>query len=493
MLKRWGSSTSRLALHCSAAALAVALAGCAVGPDYVRPEFKTPENYKEAEGWVAAQPNDAIDRDGWWKLFNDPLLDDLAAQLKVSNQNIAAAQAAYEQARAVVREQRAGLFPTLSLTGNATRADSGGSGSSRIVTDQNGGTSVIAGGDTIRNSFRASLGASWEPDVWGRLRRTLNNANASAQASAADLASATLSAQGELVTNYLSLRETDAEIELLKATLEGYERSLQIAKNRHSVGVAALSDVLSAQTQLYGTQADLAGMALQRDQLEHAIAVLLGKTPASFKLQPAEWNGVVPQIPLSLPSTLMQRRPDIAAAERQVAMANEQIGIQRSAYFPSLSLSASYGSSSQKVSDLFDASTLLWSIGASISQTLFDFGARGARMDQVQAAYNQSVASYRQTVLTAFQNVEDQLSGTRVLERQYGLRQQTSEVADRNEQLMVNQYRAGQVAYSEVVTAQASALSSRRSLVQSALQRQTTAVALIQALGGGWSAEPEKP
>jgi len=476
-----------------AAAFFVLATGCAVGPDYQRPDSPTSAAFKEAEGWSPAAPADAIDRGRWWQLFEDPQLDALAQQVLVSNQNIAAAQAAYAQARALVSQQRAGLFPSIDLSGSATRSDSGGGNSSRTVTDSTTGeTTVISGGGSINNSYRASIGASWEPDVWGRLRRTVEGAAASEQASAADLASATLSAQGELVTNYLSLRETDAEIALLKQTLEGYERALQIAQNRYQVGVAPRTDLLSAQTQLYGTQADMESLARQRGQLEHAIAVLVGQAPANFRLEPAPWNGIVPGVPVGLPSTLLQRRPDIAAAERRLANANAQIGIARSAYFPNLSLSASYGSSTSSLSELFSASSMLWSLGVSATETLLDFGARKAQVAQARAGYDQAVATYRQSVLAAFADVEDQLTGARVLERTQQLRRQASTVADENEGLVLNRYKAGQVAFSEVVTAQASALSARRTLIQASLDRQTTAVALIQAIGGGWDAESPK-
>lgn len=470
--------------------IAVAVAGllgaCAVGPDYRRPDLPTPATYKEAGDWQPAQPDDALDRGAWWSLFDDPLLDALAGQVVVSNQNVAAAQAAYAQARATVREQRASLFPTIDLSAGATRSGSHSSGTTVVNT---GGTSVTTGTSRVRTTYQADIGASWEPDVWGRLRRTVESANANLQASAADLASATLSAQGELVTDYLSLRETDAEIALLEKTVAGYQRSATIASNRYQVGVAPRSDMLSAQSQLYSTQADLEGLQRTRAQLEHAIAVLLGKSPADFSLAPADWNGVVPQVPVGVPSTLLQRRPDIAAAERAVAAANADIGIEQSAWFPSLSLSGSYGTAASTLHDLFDASALVWSLGASAAETLLDFGGRGARIAGARASYDQAVANYRQTTLAAFQDVEDQLTGTRVLERQYALRRQASTIADENEQVMLNQYRAGQVGFSDVVTAQASALSARRALVQAALDRQTTAVALIQALGGGWQAD----
>ena len=462
-------------------AVPLLLAGCAVGPDYERPPIDIGGSFKEAGDWVPATPAEAIERGQWWQLFADPQLDALMAQLDVSNQNIAAAVAAYDQSRALVRQQRASLFPSVDLSFGVTRT---GSGSSRnnVVT---GGT-VSSSNNRIRNNYQTSIGASWEPDIWGRLRRNVENAEAGAQASAADLALARLSAQGELATNYLSLRQADAEIALLQQTLEGYARALEIANNRYKVGVAPKTDVLSAQTQFYNTQAELEGLHRTRATLEHAVAVLLGKVPAQFSLLPAEWNPQVPQVPVGLPSALLQRRPDIASAERQMAAANDSIGIAKAAWFPSFSLSGSYGANSQTLGDLFETSATVWSLGASAAQTLLDFGARKAQVEQARASYRQAVANYRQTTLTAFQEVEDNLSATRVLERQYELRQQASAIADENERLILNQYRAGKIAFVEVVTASASALSARRTLSQAALDRQTTAVALIQAIGGGW-------
>jgi NodT family efflux transporter outer membrane factor (OMF) lipoprotein len=467
----------------------VMLSGCAVGPDYQRPDVAvTNDRFKEAGGdWLPAAPADALDRGAWWALFGDPQLDALAAQVVVSNQNVAAAQAAYAQARAAVREQRASLFPIVDLSLGATRSGTKSSGGSTVVST--GGTSVSVGSASrVRTTYQSDIGASWEPDVWGRLRRGVESANASLQASAADLASATLSAQGELVTDYLSLRETDAEIALLAQTVEAYQRTLTITQNRYKAGVAPKSDVLSAQSQLYSAQADLEGLQQTRAQFEHAIAVLLGSAPADFSLAAADWNGTVPAVPVGLPSTLMQRRPDIAAAERQVAAANANIGVQQSAWFPSLTLQGSYGTTSSTLHDLFDTSAVVWSLGASAAETLLDFGTREALVAQARASYDQAVANYRQVTLTAFQGVEDNLSATRVLERQYELRRRASAVADENERVLMNRYRAGQIAFSDVVTAQASALNARRSLVQAALSRQTTAVALVQALGGGWHA-----
>ena len=456
-----------------AAALILAVSGCAVGPAYQRPTTLEVSAFKEAEGWVAAAPADALERGPWWQLFGDPVLDQLAERVDVSNQNVAAAVAAYAQARAVVRVSRASLFPTVTLNGGANRSHSSSSSNS---------------GGRTGSSFDVSIGASWEPDVWGRLGRAADSASASAQASEADLASARLSAQGELAVNYLTLRQLDAQKALLESTLAGYRRTLEITQNRYSAGIAAKTDVLQAQTQLANAQADDAGLVRQRAQLEHAMAVLVGQAPGNFSLPATAWSPSVPQVPVGLPSTLLQRRPDIASAERAVAAANEQIGIARSAYFPSVPLGASYGLGASRVADLFSASSSVWSLGLSAAQTLFNAGATTARVEGSEAAHAQAVARYRQTVLAAFQGVEDQLAATRVLLAQQDARRQASEAADQVEQQLLNRYRSGQVGYTEVITAQATALSARRALVQALADRQTTAVALIQSLGGGWQA-----
>ena len=459
---------STLQRHVLALAALALLAGCAVSPVYEVPATAAPVAFKEAAGWQPAAPADTLERGPWWTLFGDAQLNQLAEGIDISNQNVAAAIASYEQARALVREQRASLFPTVSLSGSGTRAG--------------GGEQQTA------NNYRAALGASWEPDIWGRLRAGVTGADASASASAADLAAARLSAQGELATNYFSLRQSDAQIALLNSTIEGYQRVLDITRNRFSSGIAAKSDLLQAQTQLANAQIDLSSQVRARAQLEHVIAILLGRAPSDFTLAVAPWTVTVPDVPVGVPSTLLQRRPDIAAAERRVALANEQIGIARSAYYPSLSLTGSYGSGASKVGDLFNASSSLWSFGLSAAQTLFNAGATTASVDAAKAGHEAAVARYRQTVLTAFGSVEDQLSATRALAEQIDLRRQASAAADEVEQQMLNRYNAGQVGYTEVVTAQVTALSARRQLVQAQADRQTTAVALIQALGGGWQA-----
>ena len=453
-----------------AAALALLVTGCAVGPAYQRPTTPDVAAYKEAGDWVIAAPADALERGPWWLLFNDPVLNDLAARVEVSNQNVASAVAAYAQARALVAEQRAGLFPSVTLGGGVTRSETAAN---------------------IRNNYQASLGASWEPDVWGRLQSVANGAAALEAASTADLATAKLSAQGELAVNYLSLRQQDAQKALLASTLTGYARALDIAQNRYTAGIAAKTDLLQAQTQLANAKADEAGLQRTRAQLEHAIAVLVGQAPGNFTLPAAvDWKPSVPDVPVGVPSTLLQRRPDIAAAERRVASANEQIGAAKAAYYPSLSLNASVGTAASRVADLFSAPAALWSLGLSAAQVLFKGGALDARLDGANAAHAQAVARYRLVVLTAFQNVEDQLSATRVLKVQQELRAQASSSADQVEQQVLNRYRSGQISYTEVITAQTTALSARRALVQSTADRQTTAVALIQSLGGGWVATP---
>ena len=452
-------------------ALTLALAGCAVGPDYRRPSAPVPAAYKEATvaagaTWLPAAAPGVFARGEWWRLFGDAELDRLAGRIAIDNQNVIAAAASYRQAQAIVREAGAARFPTLGLSGSARRT--GGRDQAEV------------------NAFQISLAADWAPDLWGRVSRGVESASASAEASAADLASARLSAQGELAIDYFSLREADAEAALLLRTIEGYERALQITRNRYDAGIAPKTDVLQAETQLASTRADLAALLADRARFEHAIAVLVGVAPGDFAIPQAAWSPVVPPVPLGIPSELLQRRPDIASAERQVVVANAQIGIERSAYYPSLSLGGTLGSSQSRLGDLLSASGALWSIGISVAQTVFDAGATRARVEGAEAGRDAAVARYRQTVLTAFQAVEDQLATARSLAEQAELRRQASDAADQVEQQVLNRYRAGQVGYTDVVTAQASALSARRALTQAGVNRQVSAINLIQALGGGW-------
>jgi NodT family efflux transporter outer membrane factor (OMF) lipoprotein len=455
--------------------LIAALAGCAVGPTYQRPDMETPVAFKEGGGeWVKAVPADTLERGPWWELFQDAELNALATQVEVSNQNVAAAVAAYAQARALVAEQRASLFPTVSLDLSGSRT--GGEG-----------RSTTSGTSSSRSSYQVGIGGSWEPDVWGRLRRGVDSARAGQQASQADLQAARLSAQGEVATDYFNLRLLDAQRALQEATITGYERTLTITQNRYNAGIVARTDVLQAQTQLANARADMLGLERQRATLEHAIAVLVGKAPANFALaaRPA-WTGTVPDVPFDVPSTLLLRRPDIAAAERRAAQASEQIGIAQSAYYPSLNLTGSAGLGAASIGDLFSASALVWSLGASLAQTLFNAGATGARVDSARAGLEEASARYRQTVLTAFKDVEDQLVASRILQQQLVLRQQAAQAANLVEQQVLNRYLAGQVGYTDVITAQVTAQNARRSEAQALSDRQVAAVALIQALGGGW-------
>lgn len=452
-------------------AVAAAIAGCTVGPTYQRPEplqaGTLPANFKELAGWVPAAPADALERGPWWTLFADPELDRLAAQVETANQNVAVAVANYAQSRALVAQQRASLFPVVSLSAGADRA---------------------GGGErSADNAYRVQIGASWEPDVFGRLRNAVTVSEANAQATAADLASARLAAQGELAINYFSLRQTDAQREMLASTIEGYERVLQITSNRFAAGVSARSDVLQAQTQLATARSDALGLERQRAQLEHAIAVLVGRAPSDFSIAPAPWQVAVPEVPTGVPSTLLQRRPDIAAAERDVAAANADIGIARSAYFPNFGLSAAYGNTTSRVGDLFSASAAAWSFGLSAAQTLFNAGATRASVEGAEARHQATVARYRQVVLDSFADVENQLAATRVLSQQQVLRAEAAQAAGMVEEQILNRYKAGQVSYTEVVQAQVTALNARRNLVQVQADRQTAAVALIQSLGGGWN------
>ena len=462
-------STFRLSIAALAASLA---AGCAVGPAYQRPSTPEPAAFKEAQGWVPAAPADALERGPWWQLFDDPVLNGLAAGVEVSNQNVALAVANYAQARALVAQARSSLFPAVNLNLSGDRAGVRGQGADKV--------------------YRRNLGGSWEPDVWGRLRAGVTSAQAGLEATAADLASARLSAQGELAVNYFALRALDAGKVLLERTIAGYERELQITQNRFNVGIVARTDVLQSETQLANARSDLLNLVRQRAQFEHAIAVLVGKAPGEFALAPEpEWRVKVPAVPVGVPSLLLQRRPDIAAAERDVAAANAEIGIARAAYFPNIGLSASLGTGGSRVSDLFSASNAAWSFGLSAAQAIFNAGATRAGVAGAEARHQAAVARYRQTVLSAFADVEDQLSAVRVLEQQQELQRVASEAADKVEQQILNRYRAGQESYSEVVQAQAVALNARRALVQVQADRQAAAVALIQALGGGWRAGSE--
>ncbi|HTY49855.1 MAG TPA: efflux transporter outer membrane subunit [Steroidobacteraceae bacterium] len=458
--------------------LASLAAGCAIGPNYKRPPTATTNAYKNAVVTAAVVP------DEWWTMYNDQVLNDLEKQVVVSNQNIAEAAAAYMQARALVREDRSNLLPSISLSGSGTHSSTG------LQSATAGGSTAVLGNSASTYSYTEyQLGASaqWELDVWGRLRRTLENARESAQASAADLANATLSARSALATAYLQLRGDDAQRRMLADTAMAYQRTLTITQNKYKAGVSARTDVLQAQAQVYSAQDQEQALLLQRAQLENSIAALIGKPASGFTLpERADWNLPVPQIPAGVPSQLLQRRPDIAAAERSMAAANANIGVQEANYFPAISLTSTFGYASTALKTLFESFSKSTSYGASLSQTLLDFGARRAEVDQARDQYAQAVASYRQTVLTAFQDVENDLVAADIYGKEYELRRQESEADDLAEKLTLNEYNAGTVDFTTVIVAQTTALSARLSLAQMKVSQQTTAVSLIGDLGGGW-------
>jgi NodT family efflux transporter outer membrane factor (OMF) lipoprotein len=461
-----------------AVAVATVLAGCAIGPNYKRPDAAVTDHYKNPVASIPPVP------DEWWTLFNDPVLNDLEQKVIVSNQNIAEASAAYMQARAVVRQDRSNLLPSIDLTGGVTRSIAGSPG--YVVGGASGTGGVVTG--TASTTYQLAASTDWELDVWGRLRRTLENARESAQASAADLANAELAARSQLAIAYLQLRGADAQRKLLSDTEVAYARTEVITQNKYAAGVSARTDVLQAQSQLYSAQDQDQAEILARDQLENAIAALIGKPASGFTITPRDtWDIPSPQIPAGVPSELLQRRPDIAAVERQMAAANATIGVNEANYFPAISLTGSYGFLSTAASTLFNSASLTKSVGGSLSQTLLDFGGRRAQVDQARRAYDQAVASYRQTILTAFQDVENDLASEDIYQKEFELRKKNSDALDLTETLTLNEYKGGTVDFTTVVVAQTAALSARLQLAQMKVSQQTTAVTLITDLGGGWT------
>lgn len=469
----------------------LALAGCSMAPDYRPPAtVAIPASFKEAPGWARATPDDAAARGPWWSLFGDPVLDGLERRVAVTNQNVAAARAAYQAARALVIVQRSSLFPT--ITGSASGQHSGSfSGGQATGIGIGNGANTGTGINTVTSSgsrFALGIGESWEPDLWGRLGNSVTEAKANAQASAGDLANATLSAQGELATDYVDLRGIDAQRVLLDTVIKDYGRALTITTNQYKAGTVAHSNVYQAQATLSSAVAQRQTLDQQRATLEHAIAVLVGENPSSFSITPAAWTPIVPTVPGIVPATLLQRRPDIASAERKVAAANANIGIQRAAYFPQVTLSGSQNTSGSAVRQLFSAATSLWSFGLSGLMTLLDFGARHGQVLQARAQYDEAVANYRQTVLTAFQQVEDYLAGTRVLADVTQSRATAATAATEAERIINNQYLSGTVDYSQVIVAQTNSLTARQNQIQAVVNQQSAAIALIQAIGGGFDA-----
>lgn len=446
--------------------LAFLLAGCAIGPDYSRPDVETPPAYKETGDWVVAQPRDAAPKGKWWEAFQDPVLNGLMVQVEASNQTLRSAEARYTQARAGVAAARSGLYPTIGANAGASRSRQGQ-------------------GQT-NNNYSIGLDAGWEIDLWGRIRRQIEASQAGAEASAADLENVRLSLRAQLATSYFLLRAADVQRVQLDDTVKAFQASLDIANNRYRAGVVAKVDVVTVETQVRGVEAQVIDLRVVRAQLEHAIAVLTGKPPSAFALPPTKFVAHIPQIPPGLPSTLLERRPDIAAAERRMAAANAAIGVAKAAYFPALSLNGSGGFVSSSLSTLFDAPSRVWALGAGLAGTVLDFGARGAQVDIARANYDEAVADYRAAVLQGFLEVEDNLAAARWLADETKVQDETVRLARESTALTFNQYKAGTVGYLNVVLVQAAQLNEERQAVVLLGRRLAANVALIRALGGEW-------
>jgi NodT family efflux transporter outer membrane factor (OMF) lipoprotein len=449
----------------------ICLSGCAVGPNYDRPAFQTTANFKEQGDWKPSEPDDALSRGPWWHIFNDPVLDGLEQQIDISNQNLKAAADAYRQSQALVAQARAALWPTIAGSGSRQRENA------ILPTGRPGEV----------NNLTAT--GTWQLDIWGQARRNVESNAASAQSSAAAVAAARLAAQASLATTYFELRAQDSLQMILDDTVSDEQRSLEITQNRYSFGVAAKADVVTAQTQLLSSQAQQVSAAIDRAQFEHAIAVLIGQQPASFSLPVEALRTDIPTVPAGLPSALLERRPDVAEAERKMAAANAQIGVAVAAYFPNLSLSGSAGYENVGfIRQLVESRNTIWAVGPQLAETLFDGGLRRAQTAQARAAYDASVDNYRQTVLTSLQQVEDNLVALRVLEHQAAIEDQTVAAAKEAERLTLNQYKAGTVPYTSVITAQTTTLASEQTALTVLLNRLSASVALVQAIGGGWTA-----
>ncbi len=455
--------------------LGALFSGCMVGPEYVRPTVEAPVAYKESDGWKVAQPQDDSLRGAWWEIFKESQLNALEEQVDISNQNILAAEAQFRQARALVREARASYFPTVTVGAGVTH-----SRTPALTT----GTSVTARTTTL---YSLPFDVSWELDLWGRIRRTVESNQANAQASAADLEAVRLSVQAALAQSYFQLRTSDAQKELLERTVAAYRESVELTQNRYAAGVASQGDVVQAEAQLKTAQAQLVDIGVQRAQAEHAIALLLGKAPLDFGLPATLFMAPPPPIPVGVPSDLLERRPDIAATERSMVAANAQIGVAEAAFFPTLTLSGSGGFESTSAAQWLTWPMRFWSVGAGVSEVVYDGGLRRAQTDFARAAYEATIAHYRQTVLTAFQGVEDNLAALRILEQEAQVQEEAVTAAQRSETITTNQYKAGTVTYLNVITTQTIALTNQITAVQILGRRMTAAVLLIEALGGGWN------
>jgi len=463
---------------------ALQLTGCVVGPKYHPAAVEAPPAYKEVGDWKPAQPNDRNLGGEWWKIFQDPQLDALEQQVNVSNQNLKAAAAQFQQARAALRYYRADYYPTVTVGPSATRT---------LVSANSPTTTILRG--TTYNDFVLPFDVSYQADVWGKVRKTVEFYREQAQASAADLATVNLSMHADLAVDYFQARSLDAEEQLLNSTVKDYEQALELNESRFQGGIASEVDVEQAKTILQTTRAQAVDVGVARAQYEHAVAILVGKPPAAFSLPPLPLTTPPPHVPINLPSELLERRPDIAASERLVASANAQIGVAKSAYYPTISLGASGGFESSAISTLIQGPSSLWSIGLSAVGTVFDVGRRRALTDQARAAYDYQVASYRENVLTGFQQVEDNLAAVRILEHEAQVQDEAVRAAQRSLALSVIRYKGGVTSYLEVITAQSAALSDEVTAVNILGRRMGNTVLLIQALGGGWdrSTLPERP
>jgi len=475
--------------------LCLTLSACMVGPDYHRPDAPVPVTYKELQGWTIAEPQDATDRGPWWSIYRDPELDRLERQVNVSNQTVKEFEAEYRNAVALVQEARAGLFPTVGLTTSVTHGPGFGGGgrsssnvstaSTATTTGGGGGSGGGGGAPVTQYSIEGSI--DWTPDVWGRIRRQVESQVAAAQVSAADLANAQLSAQMTLAVDYFDLRAEDSLTDLLRRTVAAFDATWRITHNQYLAGTSSLADDVEARAQLEGARAQLVGVGVQRALFEHAIAVLTGHPPAELTIPFGLMPGAVPALPPGLPATLLQRRPDIAAAERQMQQENALIGVQVAAFYPDISLSTLGGFVGSPLSQLFTAANRIWSLGASASETIFEGGERSAAVAAARATYDQSVANYRQTVLSALQQVEDELASLRILAQQAAAEQVAVDATQRAVDVLLNQYRAGTVAYTAVVTEQTALLSDQQTALSIQQSRLTASVDLITALGGGWT------
>lgn len=471
------------AVRVSLIILALFAAGCSVGPKYKQPAIQVPttykeqvpDSYKESQGWKTAQPGDTALKGNWWTLFGDPELDRLEEQVNVGNQNLKAAQARFDQARALIRVNQSQRYPTVTA----------GAG---ISSNRDSGNYVFASGKTNHNfgDFTLPVDVNYEVDAWGRVRHSIAQARDEAQATAADLETLRLSFHAELAFDYFELRSADAEQKLLDDTVADYQKALELTTNRFEGGAAAGAEVAQAQTQLEATKTQDADVGVRRAQLEHAIAVLTGKNPSELSLPPKPLTTEPPVIPVGLPSQLLERRPDIAATERRVAEANEAIGIAHAAFFPQILLGAALGLEGQSISDWFNWPSRFWAVGPSVLQTVFDGGRRRATQQAAQFNYDATVASYRETALDAFQQVEDNLAALRVLEQESQSQKAAVKAAERSLELSTNRYTGGLVTYLEVVTAQSAALANERTAVDITRRRMDASVLLIKALGGGW-------